>query len=157
METNETHHQHRLNNCLNNSPATTRTRILQVLPDTPSSIRLHTVPVLGENPECQTPIPGLQAVPRRKTTSRDHQRDNTALPPFHSEGSGNTAGLHPDDRGSNTRWLLQRADEIGERVGQAKRGAGRRSCGEVGGAGAEVPFICLFVCRCLSFVFLFAT
>ena len=30
-------------------------------------------------------------------------RETTLHSPFHPEGSGNTAGLHPDDRGSNTR------------------------------------------------------
>ena len=40
-------------------------------------------------------------------------------------------------------WLLQRADEReeAEELGRGRlRGAGRKSCGEVGGAGAEVVF-----------------
>ena len=43
----------------------------------------------------------LQTIPGRKTTSRNYQRDHTALPPVHPKGGDNATGLYPDDRG---RW-----------------------------------------------------
>ena len=49
------------------------------------------------------------------TKSKDDKPElperHTALPPFHSEGSGNVAELHPDGRVAIRGWLLQRADE----------------------------------------------
>ena len=92
---------HTLGNCLDKSPATTRTWILQALPSTPSSMTPYSASALRE-PKVSNTYSWLADYTRIMTTSRNYQRDHTALPPLHSEGSDNIAGLHPDDRGSNT-------------------------------------------------------
>ena len=40
-----------------------------------------------------------------------------------------------------------------QRVGQTEGGTRGRTCGEVGGAGTEFAFLCLFVRQCFSFFF----
>ena len=60
--------EHRRNNRIDNPPITTGTRVLQSILSTSSKPQLHPVPILGENPERETP-PRMQNLPKREGSS----------------------------------------------------------------------------------------
>ena len=86
--------EHRRNNRIDNPLTTTGTRILQRILSTSSKLQLHPVPMLGENPERETPPPRMQNLPEREGSSWNHSRNNPALPPFHIKGNHNAPELH---------------------------------------------------------------
>ena len=94
--------EHRRNNRIDNPPTTTGTQILQSILSTSSKLQLHPVPMLGENPERETPTPRMQNLPEREGSSWNHSRNNPTLPPLHVEGNHNAPGLHQVNKSSHT-------------------------------------------------------
>ena len=64
--------EHKLDNRIDNPPAMTGTRLFQIILSAPPELQLHSVPMLGESPECEAPPPRVQNLPKRKRSSRNH-------------------------------------------------------------------------------------
>ena len=71
-----------------------------VLPRNRPCFRIQTRQ-LHHNYDREAPSPEMQNLPERKTSSRNHQRDLHAHPPFHTKRDYNATRPHPIDKDSH--------------------------------------------------------